>query len=269
MVIVKYELRQIRSLVVSWSIALPLLLFLLLPNFISIVIGADGSVKTDVVASISDNAFLQAVDMSAEFLSQPIGMYGFLTGWLFGIACAVISTQIGLSVHTKEYIQKAADFLMTKPHSRAKIYLAKLMAVSIATLAISISYFIASYIALSVFLSDGFDFALFALLGGSVILIGVLYMALGVFMGVIAQRINKTLLAAVTVVFATLAIGQFAVAANLDLLIFLSPQKYFAGSFVASIGRYDMRYVVWLVFLVIAFLSAGYIIFRKKDIITT
>jgi len=99
MAIVKYELRQIRSLIISCCIALPLLLFMLLPNFISIVISTGGLVKTDVVASISDNAFLQAVDMTADFLSRPIGMYGFLTGWLFGLVCAVISLQIGLSIH--------------------------------------------------------------------------------------------------------------------------------------------------------------------------
>ena len=268
MAIIKYELRQIRSLVVSCAIALPLLLFMLLPNFTSIVIDADGALKTEVIASISDNNFLQAVDMSAEFLSQPIGMYGFITGWLFGLVYAVIAMQIGLSIHTKEYTQRAADFLMTKPHSRTKVYLAKLLTACVATLAISVSYFIASFIALNIFLDGDFDLALFALLGGSVILISMLYMAFGVFMGVIAPRIRKTLLAAVTAVFITLAIGQFAVAANMDMLVFLSPQKYFAGSFVASMGQYDMRYVVWLIFLVAAFLITGYVIFLKKDIIT-
>ena len=268
MVIVRYELRQIKALIISWVIALPLLLFMMLPNFISIVINSDGTVKTDVVASISDNAFLHAVDMTAGFLSRPIGMYGFITGWLFGIICAVISMQIGLNIHTKECTQRAADFLMTKPHSRTKIYFSKLLAAGAATLAISASYFIASFIALNVFLGGDFDIALFSLLGGSVILISALYMALGVFLGVVAPRIRKTLFASVTAVFITLATGQFAVAANLDILTFLSPQKYFGGSIVADMGRYDMRYVVWLMFLVFAFLTSGYCIYRKKDINT-
>jgi len=92
-----------------------LLLFLLFPNFASIVVDESGAPKTNVLESVNTNSFLQAVDVSAEFLSKPIGMYGFITGWFFGLAFAVISMHIGLSIHTKEYQFKAADFLLTKP----------------------------------------------------------------------------------------------------------------------------------------------------------
>jgi hypothetical protein len=33
-------------------------------------------------------------------------------------------------------------------------------------------------------------------------------------------------------------------------------------------GGYDVRFVYWLFSLVIAFISSGYFIFRKKDLIT-
>jgi len=264
--IFKYELRQMRTTIIAWACGVPALLFCLLPNFISIVINSDGTVKTDVVASIGDNSFLKAVDMSADFLSKPIGMYGFLTGWFFGLACGVIALHFGLSIHTKEFAGRTADFLLTKPFSRAEVFIAKLLAALTAVLIIGVAYFLASYIALKIFVGADFDVKLFALLAGSVILNEVLYMAFGIFLGVLVPRIRKPLFVSITSVFITIIIGSFATTLGLDVLLFLSPPKFFGGSIIANLGHYDTRFVVWLAFLVAAFLVSAFVVFRKKDI---
>jgi len=266
MAIFKYELRQMRTMIIAWAVGVSALLFCILPSFLSIFINANGTVKTDVVASAQDNSFLKAVDMSAEFLSKPIGMYGFLTGWVFGIACGIIALHIGLSIHTKEFSGRTADFLLTKPYSRASIFISKLLSASTAVLIIGAAYFCTSYIALKTFLGDAMDVKLFALLAGSVILNSVLYMAFGIFLGVVVPRIRQPLLVSVTVVFITIVIGQLAVVAGTDILLYLSPPKFFGGSIVASLGHYEIRFVIWLIFLVTVFLTSAFAIFRKKDI---
>jgi ABC-2 type transport system permease protein len=265
MAVFKYELRQMRGLIIGSMVALSVLLFCILPAFIGITINPDGSANAETLATVDGNSFLQAVDVSADFLSKPIGMYGFLTGWFFGLALAVISMHIGLSIHTKEYMQGTTDFLYTKPYSRTKIYVSKLLASGLSVVSIWAAYFLASFFALSIF-AAGFDFKLFLLLSCSIILNGILFMSFGFFMGTVFPKIRKSLFTAVLTVFITIIIGTMAQVVGSDILIFLSPPKYFGGSIVADMGGYDMRYVAWLIFLVIAFTLVGCLICRKKDI---
>ncbi|WP_409228820.1 ABC transporter permease subunit [Gudongella sp. SC589] len=267
MVVFKYELKQIKKLIIAWSLVMAVLVFLLVPVYMDIgkSVGSDSQQLEQV---ISDNQFLQAVDMSAEFLSKPIGMYGFLNGWFFALAASVLAMHVGLSVNTKDFAGKSADFIYTKPLDRGKVFLAKLFAASVGVFTVGIVYFVSSYGALRINLPEGFEMWMFLHIAFSLIMLQAIYLALGILVGVIWPRNRRPLLLSVTVVFITVVIGTFAATMGFDWLLFLSPPKFFGGSIIASLGGYDMRFVYWLFFLVIAFISSGYFIFRKKDLIT-
>ncbi|MBG0764289.1 MAG: ABC transporter permease subunit [Tissierellales bacterium] len=267
MTIFKYELKQMKTLVISWSVVISILVFLLVPVYIDIgrSVGSDSQQLEQV---ISDNEFLQAVDMSVEFLSKPIGMYGFLNGWFFALAASVLAMYVGLSVNSKDFTGKSADFIYTKPFNRSKVFFSKLLAASVVVFTVGILYFISSYAALRINLPEGFDMRIFLHLSFSLIMLQAIYLALGIFLGVLWSRNRRPLLMSVTVVFITVVIGTFAATMSLDWLLFLSPPKFFGGSVIASMGGYDMRFVYWLFFLVVLFITSGYFIFKKKDIIT-
>ncbi len=163
MPIFMYELRQVRVLVIAWAATCAALLFAMYPGFVGIVIDQDGAPKTSVLESVDTNSFLQAVEVSAAFLSMPIGMYGLLTGWFFGLAFAVVATHLGPSIHTKEYLFKSADFLLTKPFSRSQVFTSKLLAAITSVLVIGAACWLASLAAMTIF-APGFDFTLFLLL---------------------------------------------------------------------------------------------------------
>ncbi|MCR3956247.1 MAG: ABC transporter permease subunit [Gudongella sp.] len=267
MVVFKYELKQMKNLIIAWSLVMAALAFLLIPVFTDIGKSVTGDPQ-QLEQMVSDNQFLQAVGMSAEFLSKPIGMYGFLNGWFFTLAASVLAMHVGLSVNTKDFVGKSADFIYTKPLDRGKVFLSKLLAASVAVFTVGIVYFAASYLALRINLPEGFEMWMFLHLAFSLIMLQAIYLALGIFVGVIWPMNRRPLLLAVTFVFVTVVIGTFAATMGYDLLLFLSPPKFFGGSVIASMGGYDMRFVYWLFFLVIAFISSGYFIFRKKDLIT-
>lgn len=268
MVIFKHEIRQMKGLILSWSISIAILILLLMPVFSSIgnSIGSNSSGQLEQM--VSNNEFLQAVGMSAEFLSKPIGLYGFITGWFFSLACAILAMYVGLLINTKDFTGCSADFIYTKPFSRKRIFISKLSAAAVAVFTVGIVYFVVSFIALKINISEGFDFKLFFLLAFSLILLEALYLALGVLVGIIWSKNRKPLLLAVTVVFITVVIGTFATTVGIDWLLYLAPPKYFGGSIIASQGVYEIKFVLWLIFLVIVSLISGYLIFKKKDLIT-
>ena len=267
MAIFTYELRQIRFLVLAWAAVCALLLIAMFPNFISIVIDESGAPKTNVLESVDTNNFLQAVDVSAEFLSKPIGMYGFITGWFFGLAFAVIAMHIGLFAHTKEYLFKSADFLLTKPFSRAKVFVSKLLAAIVSIIIIGLVFWLVSFMALSIF-APGFDFKLFMLLSCAPIINMTLFLSVGIFAGTVWPKIRRPLLTSALTMFVTVMIGTLAQVTSTDILLFLSPPKYFGGSIVAAAGGYDMRFVIWIIVLNAALLTSSFIIYSKKDILT-
>ncbi len=267
MVVFKYELRQMKNIMIVWSVVIATLAFVLIPVFTDIGKSV-GDNPQELGQMISENQFLQAVGMSAQFLSEPIGMFGFVNAWFFTLATSVLSLHVGLLVNTKDFTGKSADFIYTKPFNRGKIFLSKLLAASVTVFTVGVVYFIASYATLRINLPEGFDMWMFLLLTFSLIMLQAIYLALGIFVGVIWPRNRRPLLLSVTVVFITVVIGTFAATINLDWLLFLAPPKFFGGSVIASLGGYDMRFVYWLFFLVIAFISSGYFIFRKKDLIT-
>jgi ABC-2 type transport system permease protein len=267
MVVFKYELKQMKNLIIAWCVAMALLAFLLIPVFTDIGKGFVGDPK-QLEQMISENQFLQAVGMSAQFLSKPIGMYGFVNSWFFTLAASVLAMHIGLTVNTKDFTGRSADYIYTKPFNRTSIFLSKLFSASVGVFTVGIVYFISSYVALKLNLSQGFDLRMFLLLGFSLIMIQAIYLAMGILVGVIWSKNRRPLLLAVTVVFITVIIGTFAATVGNDWLLFLSPPKYFGGSVIASNGGYDMRFVYWLLFLVMTFILSGYFIFKKKDLIT-
>lgn len=268
MVIFRHELRQMRGLILSWSISIVVLIFLLMPVFASIGSSVGSNSNEQLEQMVSNNEFLQAVGMSAEFLSQPIGFYGFITGWFFSLSCAVLAMYVGLSINTKDFTGRSADFIYTKPFSRREIFLSKLYAAAVAVFTVGIVYFFASFASLKINIPEGFDFKLFFLLAFSLILLEALYLALGILLGIIWPKNRKPLLFAVTAVFVTVVIGTFAATTGMDWLIYLAPPKYFGGSIIAANGGYELRFVLWLIFLIVSCLTSGYFVFRKKDLIT-
>jgi ABC-2 type transport system permease protein len=262
-----YELRQTKMNVLVWTVVVSAMVVFLLPVFSSFLIDGSGSLDSSVAQSIEENDFLKAVDMSVDFLSKPIGMFGFLTSWLFGLACGCYALFLGLSAFTKEYLQKTADFIMTKPYSRGRVYFSKLLAATIDNLFIGVLYFLVSLATFSIVTKGQFDMRMFFLLGFSLIMLQMLHMSFGVFLGAVFPKIRKPLLVSVGIVFVTVMIGALAYAINSRWLVLLAPPKYFGGSVVANAGGYDMRYVAWLWFLVAVFIVAGYFVYRKKDVV--
>lgn len=267
-VIFRNELRQMRGLILFWSISIAVLIFLLMPVFTSIGSSLGSNSSEQLEQMVSNNEFLRSVGMSAEFLSKPIGLYGFITGWFFSLACAILAMHVGLSVNTKDFTGRSADFIYTKPFSRGKVYLSKLYAAAVAVFTVGVVYFFASFVSLKINIPDGFDFKIFFLLAFSLILLEAFYLALGIFVGVLWPKNRKPLLLAVTVVFVTVVIGTFAATVGIEWLLYLAPPKYFGGSIIAAKGGYEMKFVLWLIFLIVAFLTSGYFIFQKKDLIT-
>ena len=135
MVIFKYELKNHRKYILGWAIALALCIFLMTPTYYSFLDAA----SVELFETMGTTDFYRSVGVSMEYLTSPLGIYGFLTSF-FMIASGVFGMHFGISIHTRECTEGTSEYLFTKPFPRKTIYWAKALTVFIGVVIVAAVY---------------------------------------------------------------------------------------------------------------------------------
>lgn len=100
MVILKYELKRHRTYILGWIIALAVCIFLMTPTYYSFLDVA----SVELFETMGTTDFYRSVGVSMEYLTSPLGIYGFLTSF-FMIASGVFGMHFGIPF-TPENVRK-------------------------------------------------------------------------------------------------------------------------------------------------------------------
>lgn len=266
MVMLKYEMKQYKASVITWSVALAGTIIFLLPVFISIM--TDRTVITpELVDSLRNNTFFSAIGVDIKNLLSPMGAYSYVTSFIL-IAAATFGTYMGISLVSKEYAQKTTDFLFTKPHSRRSIFGSKLFSGAICCLTVGLTYLVASYLVMQLFAKESIELIPLLLIAFSVSLLQLLYMAVGFLIAVFVPNIKTPLIVALGIAFFTYAFGAFARIVGNKLVSYLSPYTYFNGGYIREFNSYDLKYMLVLFVVTTVTILVSYKVFAKKDIFT-
>ncbi len=263
MTIFKYEMKQLRGSVIIWSASLAIAIILMLPVYIDMVTGTAIEISIDTFAG---HGVFDALGTNIEILITPLGTYSFLTSFVL-FACAINGMNMGLKIFTKEYLQNTADFLLTKPHSRKKVFFSKLFAAATSAVIIGGIYSLASWAGMLIGTNEDFSIPILAQIALTTIYMQLLFLTMGMLIATLTPRIRTPIGISAGVAFFTYVIGSFSRMVGIDFLGYFSPYLYFNGAGIISTGGYEPRYMILFVALIIAFTATSYIIFRKKDII--
>ena len=260
MVILKYELRRHRTYILGWAIALAACIFFMTPTYYSFLDAA----SVELFETMGTTDFYRSVGVSMEYLTSPLGIYGFLTSF-FMIASGVFGMHFGISIHTRECTEGTSEYLFTKPFPRKAIYWAKAWTVFVGVAIVGAAYLLASLFAMATFRS-GTPWGEFFLIALSLTLVTLFFAAMGLMVGVLFSRNRSPLLTAGLVVFVEYCITSFSNIVSNRAISFLSPYSFFGAAEISKAGFYDLRYLGWCVLLFALFLVLSYGVFLKKDI---
>ena len=266
MAIFKYELKQYKASMIIWSAAVSLAIIFLLPVFVNLMANK-ALFNADMMIKLSKNTVATAMGINMKSFLTPNGIYSYVTSFIM-IAFAVNGTNIGLSIISKEYMQKTADFLMTKPHSRGSVFLSKLLAAAVYCTVIGITYFVASLFIMKAYTKGQFEFLPFVLIALSCILIQFLYLAVGMLIAVIMPRLKTPVVLAIGVAYITFIFGSYSRVVKNTFVGYLSPYTYFSSSYIRDHSSYQPMNLLLFFTVTIICLTAGYCIFVKKDVTT-
>lgn len=263
MVIFKYEMKNHIKYILSWSVALAVCIFVMIPVYYSMLGGAESS-SNPLYATLGNSDFFQSIGFSLDYLTTPLGIYSFLTSF-FMIAAGIFGMHFGISIHTKEFSGKTSEYLFTKPHTRKDIFLSKALAVFYGTLIVGIFFMAASFLALLLF-QPGFSVWDCFLISNSLFLVTLFLAAFGLLIGIAFSANRSPLLTAGLIVFVEYCITSSSRIVGNRVLSFLSPYSFFSAAEISRIGFYEPDYLAWYFALFVVFLFSAYRIFMKKDV---
>lgn len=256
--IFRFEMKQYRGSILIWSIGLAATIILLLPMFASLT--RDPS----AVEMLGDSPLLDTMGINPDLFFTTVGIFAYLNSFIL-VAAAIQACNLGLSIITKEHMQNTADFLITKPYSRANIYFSKLLA-SLCTIAIiGLCYFLASLGALSVVSQQGFSFMHFLQIYLTFPLIQLFFLLLGMAISVVVSRVSATLPLSLGIAFGLYVIGLFSNVIQSTIARLFSPFRYFDINLILSSKSYEAGYLTLFFALFLVFFITSYIIYIKKD----
>ena len=258
-----HEFRTRLNSVIIWSIALmaiTLIFFSIYPSF------ADQAALLNETMSKFPPALLAAFGMNGVDLSSVIGFYSFI--FLFAQICLAIQAgNYGFGLVSIEETELTADFLISKPVSRAQILNSKLLA-AFTSLTITNLVVWVSSIAAIMFFRGGRDFETktLVLLLLSIVIFQVFFLSVGLVVSLLVKRIRSVTPYSLGLGFGMYVLSAFSGLEGVSKLELITAFKHLDPNYIIQHGAYNPPLVVLNLAISIISLVASYWLYIHRDI---
>ena len=260
--IFRFEMKQNFRSTLIWALALAAVCFFFMAIYPSYANNAE-----DVRLLLHDwsDSALAAFGLDLNTFFSLEGFYSFTFVYI-ALCGAVQAMNLGLSIISKEYRNKTADFLLTKPVSRQQILTGKLSAVFTLLVCTNLIYIAASFLAAQLFKIEDYDRLILLLMSMSLFFIQIVFAALGVLTALLFRSIKSVISVSLSVVFGFFIIYMLDAILKEEWVRYLTPFKYFDTGYIVQHASYDLPYVIAAVIVVIAAVAASTILYVKQDV---
>lgn len=254
-----HELKISKKFVIIWLLVKLTLASIMIFMYLSI------RDEIDLFTQLLDNfpeSLKLAYGINIDTFGSTMGYYSSFV-LTFILLCSSIEGMIfGMSILSKEIIERTSDFLYSKPISRIKIITSKLFAAKTLIIISNILFIIGIYICLSIVSTTNIDMKTFILIALIPLLLQIIFFSIGIVISSIFIKIK-----AITTISMGLIFGlyMFSTFGDKDLRI-LMPFKYFDSSYILINKEYEIKYVITTLIIAIISIALTYLINNKKDI---
>lgn len=256
-----HELKSYRKSVITWAISMAATaaLFILLYQAISADIGA----FTKVLESVPE-VLRNALGFLVDSLSTLPGFYSSIFTYLL-LCGAIQAMNLGVSIVSKEVSAKTADFLLTKPVSRATILNAKLLATLVSLVATNL-IFLAVTVPVALSQDPGTNMTLFLMISATLFFVQLMFASLGILVAVVTRKIKSVVAVSLPTAFGFFIVGMLGSVIGEKAIRYFTPFKYFDLAYILAHSSYEVSYLVVGAFLIVAAIAMSYLIYVRKDI---
>lgn len=249
--------------VIIWSLAVAALtglFFALFPVF------SDQAAVMNAFLARYPPALRAAFGMDRMDLSTVLGFYSFI--FLFTQLCLAIQAgNYGFGLVSIEETELTADFLLSKPVSRAQILTSKLLAALTSLTLTNLVVWVSSFVAIALFGGGrAYSPATLVLLLASIALFQVCFLSVGLVVSLLVKRVRSVTPYALGLGFGAYMLSAFSGVSGVVALELLTPFKHFDAAAIIQTGAYDAPLVLLNVAISLVALAASYWLYLRRDI---
>lgn len=260
--ILLHELRAYRKSTIIWTISLIAVVALFMSLFPSFTNDTEEFRKLLEGYPV---ALREAFGIDLDNFFSILGFYCY--GLSFVTLCGAIQAMnLGTGIVSKEVREKTADFLLTKPVTRTAVLTNKLLAALISIIITNIVYLAAATLLAYQVATENFEVSIFILLSLTVFFVQLIFLALGIIISVIVQRIKSVLTVSLATVFAFYFLGMFSSTSGDEVKRYLSPFKYFDTAYIIEKSSFEAPFLITGAVVIIVAIGASFFIYAKQDI---
>jgi len=210
-------------------------------------------------------AFTAAFGMQMDNLFSFGGFYafGFLYYSLFG---AIMASGIGLDLFSREKREKCMDFLLTKPRARSRLFGEKLLAALTLLFASNAVFITASLLLYRAYAPAPLQIGHALLATSSLLLIELLFFAIGACVAVFAKKVRSVSGAATAIGFAGFLLSALHSLLEEEKLRYITPFKYFDAAKAFFEGSFETNYALTGVAITLVLMVLAYVRYTRADI---
>jgi len=225
--------------------------------------------NTEVINLVMENypkEMLKAAGMSGVDLSTVTGY--FTTTILFIQIClAIQASNYGLSILSIEERERTADFLMTKPVTRTKIFVAKSLAAFLTLTLTNVIVWGSTFLSIEIFKGEkAYDVNIIIKMLLPIVLFQLFFFGIGMLISVSLKKIKSILPFSMALSFGMYIISAFGAVFEQDKLSYITPFKYFDPNYLVINGNYETKMIYICIGVIIISLISSYYLYIKRNI---
>lgn len=257
-----YEIRAFRKNTMLWIISISVLAVVFMSVFTAYT--ADAENFKNLFSGFPPE-ILKAFGIDIDIVFSILGYYSFIFAYVL-LCGSIQSMYLGLSLISKEFNRKTADFIFTKPKPRKAILAAKLLAGVTLLLITDIVFISVAFTMANITAVESFSSKIFFMISISLLFVEAMFYLLGILIGTIFHRIKSVIGLSLGTVFGFFIAGMLGDALDEEKIRYFVPFKYYDGLNIIRESQYELTYVIINVLFVVGAALASFILYSKKDI---
>jgi len=254
---------NIKSILI-WASAVPFFLFLYMAFFPSLAASPDSfnSIMEEFPAEV-----MALMGINPDLPMMTIMGYFSLTMSFVMIPVAIQASNYGFNILSVEERELTADFLLTKPISRRKIYVSKFSAAFLSLTITNAAIWIASLLAFALYKGneDPEMFKVIVFLS-SIALFQLFFLSVGMLISVMVKKVPSVISFSMALGFGMFIVSSLGKMLSSEFLDVLSPYNHFDPGFMLIDGTYDLIPTIISIIIITTSLFASYFLYLRRNI---
>ncbi|TFH37855.1 MAG: hypothetical protein E4G99_01290 [Anaerolineales bacterium] len=228
--------------------------------------GYEGNPDLLAIFDTMPPALITAFQFNAFNLTTITGFFGVMFTY-FALLLSIAAVMWGSDVITKEERDKTVEFSLTLPVSRGKLVTAKILAVLVNCVGLSLITLGALLVSVKTYQPDREFYRFLFLSMVALFIMQMIFLAIGIFLGCAMKQHKRASSVAVSLLLATYFVSiVVSLTDDLAFLKYFTPFKYFNPAVLLHESRLDLAFIWLSAGIITVSLVGAYISYARRDL---